>query len=64
MSAYWVQFAKTGNPNKKDLLKWPAYDPTKDQYIEFGEVVKLDQGLRKKKLDLWDDMIADRRKNR
>ena len=61
MSAYWVQFAKTGNPNKEGLPEWPAYDVAKDQYIEFGEVVKVGQGLRKEKLDLWDRFNASAR---
>jgi para-nitrobenzyl esterase len=64
MSAYWVQFAKTGNPNKEGLPEWPAYDLSKDQYLEFGEVVKVGQGLRKEKLDLWDNVNAEQRKNR
>jgi para-nitrobenzyl esterase len=50
MSAYWVQFAKTGNPNKEGLPEWPAYDAAKDQYMEFGEAVKVGQWLRKAKL--------------
>ena len=64
MSAYWVQFAKTGNPNKESLAEWPAYDSTKDQHIEFGEVVKVGQGLRKEKLDFWDNFAAGWPKNR
>jgi para-nitrobenzyl esterase len=64
MSGYWVQFAKTGNPNKEGLVEWPSYDSSKDQYIELGEVVKVGQGLRKDKLDLWDKFDIDRRKNR
>jgi para-nitrobenzyl esterase len=64
MSAYWVQFAKTGNPNKEGLPEWPAYDAAKDQYIEFGEVVKAGQGLRKEKLDLWERFNANKRKTR
>ena len=64
MSAYWVQFAKTGNPNKGGLPEWPAYDSSKDQYIEFGEVVKVGQGLRKEKLDMWDNFVSEGRKNR
>jgi para-nitrobenzyl esterase len=64
MSAYWVQFAKTGNPNKESLPEWPAYDSSKDQYIEFGEVVKVGQGLRKEKLDMWDNFVSEARKKR
>ena len=64
MSGYWVQFAKTGNPNKEGLVEWPAYDPAKDQHIEFGEVVKVGQGLRQEKCDFWDNFVAGWPKNR
>lgn len=26
LSAAWVAFAKTGNPNNAELAEWPAYD--------------------------------------
>lgn len=64
MSGYWVQFAATGNPNKTGFVEWPAYDFSKDQYIEFGEIVRVGQGLRKEKCDFWDNNIVDRRNNR
>jgi para-nitrobenzyl esterase len=35
MSAYWVAFAKTGDPNGGGRLKWPAYRAADDQLIEF-----------------------------
>jgi len=64
MSGYWVQFAATGNPNKPGSVEWPAYDLSKDQYLEFGEVVRVGQDLRKEKCDFWDNYIVDKRKNR
>jgi para-nitrobenzyl esterase len=35
ISAYWVAFAKTGDPNGGGRLKWPAYRAADDQLIEF-----------------------------
>ena len=32
---YWVNFAKTGNPNGAGLPTWPRYDPGKDLIFEF-----------------------------
>jgi para-nitrobenzyl esterase len=64
MSGYWVQFAATGNPNKPGALEWPAYDLSKDPYMEFGEVVGVGQGLRKEKCDFWDNVVISQLKNR
>ena len=64
MSGYWVQFAKTGNPNKEGLVEWPAYDSLKDQHIELGDPIRVGQGIRKDKLDFWDKFDTERRKNR
>jgi para-nitrobenzyl esterase len=35
MQSYWVNFARTGNPNGPDLPVWPKYDVAKRQSIEF-----------------------------
>ncbi|HVN57658.1 MAG TPA: carboxylesterase family protein [Bacteroidales bacterium] len=40
MSSYWVNFAKTGNPNGKGLPEWPSFDDSNPQVIDFGEQVK------------------------
>lgn len=34
MNAYWVNFAKTGNPNGNDLPKWPIYKAKKGQILD------------------------------
>lgn len=37
MNAYWVNFAKTGNPNGKGLPLWPVYDSNKNEVFEFRQ---------------------------
>ncbi len=52
-NAYWVNFARTGNPNGKGLPEWPAYDAKSDMLIDFtpdGPVSKPDPW--KDRLDL------------
>ncbi|MGC2108488.1 MAG: carboxylesterase family protein [Candidatus Korobacteraceae bacterium] len=38
---YWVQFAKTGNPNASGLPKWPANDQQSDQCFELGRMIRI-----------------------
>jgi para-nitrobenzyl esterase len=33
--SYWVNFAKTGDPNSAGLPTWPRYDPSKDLIFDF-----------------------------
>lgn len=37
MSAYWTNFAKTGNPNGPNLPNWPEYNPNSHTTMELGE---------------------------
>lgn len=41
MSSYWVQFARTGNPNRSGLPPWPAFDLEKGGTLEIGEKTSI-----------------------
>ena len=34
MTAYWTNFAKTGDPNGEGLPVWPAYDASDETLME------------------------------
>jgi para-nitrobenzyl esterase len=54
MQAYWTNFAKTGDPNGGQLVKWPRFDATARAYMDFtdaGPVAK--EGLRRQVCDLF-----------
>jgi para-nitrobenzyl esterase len=36
MRAYFVNFARTGDPNGPGLAPWPAYAPTNEQVMGFA----------------------------
>ena len=61
MTRYWVQFAKTGNPNVEGLPEWPAYEPETDQHLELGDEIKAGAGYRKAAVDslneIWSALV-------
>jgi para-nitrobenzyl esterase len=61
MNGYWVNFAKTGNPNGNGLPDWPIYNPKTNQILDFQSdgkpVGKPDP--RKARLDVIEKAVKD-----
>jgi len=59
MNAYWVNFAKTGNPNGKGLPKWPLYNSKTNEILDIQSdgkpVGKTDP--RKARLDVIEKAV-------
>ncbi|WP_264564344.1 carboxylesterase/lipase family protein [Flavobacterium sp. N3904] len=62
MNAYWVNFAKTGNPNAKGLPQWTIYNTKKNEVFEFGQdgSAGIIDDNRKARLDVMEQ--ADEKK--
>ena len=58
MTQYWVNFARTGDPNGGGLATWPRYEAAADEWLEFGSDIKTTGEVRKEKLDLFDRINA------
>ncbi len=59
---YWVNFARTGNPNGTSLVSWPRFEAAADCYLEIAATPNGSQcGLRTQKSDLWDQARAPAR---
>jgi para-nitrobenzyl esterase len=64
MSAYWVQFAVSGDPNGAGRPAWPKYTAAADEHVEFGDQIMVKTGLRKDAADLFERIAAERRGKR
>ena len=55
VSAYWVQFAKTGNPNGTGLPGWPSATTGNDLLLEFGQTdVTVHRDFKEKRRAFWE----------
>ena len=64
MMNYWVNFARSGDPNGVGLPTWPAYDSKADIHIELGDEVRTAAGLYQKACDGIDRIQLERLQNR
>jgi para-nitrobenzyl esterase len=52
ISSYWVNFAKTGNPNGAGLPEWKSYQKETGIIMELGDKVQMQPAFFKKELDI------------
>lgn len=50
ISSYWVNFAKTGDPNGGNLPVWKSYDRQSGNILLLGDVVEIKAGFLKKEI--------------
>ena len=59
---YWVEFAKTGNPNLDNRVDWPLYTVSEDQHLVMDDAIVVGSGLRSQACDLFDRILEEQRK--
>jgi para-nitrobenzyl esterase len=60
VSGYWVQFAKTANPNRTGSPEWPAYTRESDRLLESGAAISVREHFRAERLNLIDTAMGRR----
>src|SRR5215475_2447687 len=59
VSSYWVNFARTGDPNGKGLADWPAYnDKASGRAMILGDTQQPETSVATPKFDLYDALYA------
>jgi para-nitrobenzyl esterase len=61
MSAYWVNFAGSGDPNGPDVRPWPRFDGVAAAAMHFGDAVGVAPVPRSEALAFWDRHFERRR---
>ena len=61
MQQYWVNFAKTGNPNGKGLPYWPTFDDTKPTTMQFSNGASLIMRPNREQVDFCDRFYKAKR---
>jgi para-nitrobenzyl esterase len=58
ISSYWVNFARSGNPNSPDLPSWPAFTNTDSKVLPNGDPITVDSVTNINGLKVFDDVYT------
>ena len=53
----WISFAKTGNPNHRNIPNWPTYDTETRGTMIFDKECKVGNALFDKEREAWDGLL-------
>jgi para-nitrobenzyl esterase len=62
MSSYWVNFAKTGDPNGPGLPEWPNFTGQRQESMHFDGTIHAIPTPLKKQLDFFEAWDAGQRR--
>ena len=60
LMGYWLDFARTGNPNDGTRLHWPEYREEDGRWLVFGIEDEVRRGIARKRLDFIDARYRQR----
>ena len=61
LSQYWVNFAKTGNPNSEGLPQWKPFSAQTEPYLEIGDEILPKNQLLTDEIEFFDKYNATQR---
>jgi para-nitrobenzyl esterase len=63
LQSYWVNFARTGDPNGEGLPAWPRFDPARPSVMALGLETKVIDVPNRARLDVIEQYLDWRRAN-
>jgi para-nitrobenzyl esterase len=60
MRTYWINFARTGDPNGPGLPQWPVYDEAADRWLVIDETPVARSGVIRDRLDFLEEQYRRR----
>ena len=58
LMSYWVNFAKTGDPNGAGLPVWPSYKSSDEAFLEINNTPRVLHHYQKAKFDAYDALFS------
>lgn len=60
MRAYWINLARTGDPNGPGLPPWPRHDAEEDRWLVLDETTQATAGVIRERLDFLERRYRER----